>query len=312
MNRSKHFLMILFFLLMSLSIALGSNPIIQAEIPWGSDADKIGLLKQPEIETLGPKSFTINNGKVFILDYVGQGIKVFDLNTKAISKVGEKIVGGSLALCPDGSFLVLNGKNIKKISPNGAVEDSVNISGDIDLVEGYGQDVYIKNGKSLMVNNHKAKEFTIAEFQSSKLVKADPERQTGSGKPARKDDAGDQSSYDVKWMDRSTIQLCKYNKKDELIKTIGLKTTDAFGGIQIKGVDSKGNVYLEVERITPDNYVHLDIKKINRAGKEVSSIELINNYFTTVYKKTEIDSAGNIYQMVTDKDGVKILLWTMP
>ena len=108
MNRSKHFLMILFFLLMSLSIALGSNPIIQAEISWGSDADKIGLLKQPEIETLGPKSFTINNGKVFILDYVGQGIKVFDLNTKAISQIGEKIVGGSLALCPDGSFLVLN------------------------------------------------------------------------------------------------------------------------------------------------------------------------------------------------------------
>ena len=194
MNRSKHFLMILFFLLMSLSIALGSNPIIQAEIPWGSDADKIGLLKQPEIETLGPKSFTINNGKVFILDYVGQGIKVFDLNTKAISKVGEKIVGGSLALCPDGSFLVLNGKNIKKISPNGAVEDSVNISGDIDLVEGYGQDVYIKNGKSVMVNNHKAKEFTIAEFQSNKLLKADAERQMGSGKPARKADAGDQSS----------------------------------------------------------------------------------------------------------------------
>ena len=312
MNSFKHFFMILFFLLTSLSIALGTNPNVLAEIPWGTGADEIGLFKQPEMETLGPRCFTVNNGKVLILDYVDQGIKAFDVNTKAICKIGEKIIGSSFALGPDGSFLVLNGKSIKKISQAGAVEDSVNISGNIDLVEGYGQDVYIKNGKSLMVNNHKAKEFTIAEFQSGKLLKADAERQNGSGKPARKDDSGDQSSYDVKWMDRSTIQLCKYNKKDELIKAIDLKITDAFGGVQIKGVDSKGNVYLEVERITPDNYVHLDIKKINRAGKEVSSIELINNYFTTVYKKTEIDSAGNIYQMVTDKDGVKILLWTMP
>jgi hypothetical protein len=304
--------MILFFLLICFSIALGSDPSILAEIPWGTGADKIGLLDQPEIETLGPKSFTVNNGKVFILDYVDQGIKAFDLNAKTISKVGEKIVGGSIALGPDGSFLVLNGKNINKISQNGLVEDSVDISKDIDLVEGYGQDVYIKNGKSLMINNHKAKEFKIADIQSGKLLKSDAEKQSGSCKPARKDDTGDQSSYDVKWVDRSTIQLSKYNKKDELTRTIEIKTTDAFGGVQIKGVDSKGNVYLEVERMTPDNYVHLDIKKINRAGKEVSSIELINNYFTTVYKKTEIDSAGNIYQMVTDQDGVRILLWTMP
>ena len=69
--------------------------------------------------------------------------------------------------------------------------------------------------------------------------------------------------------------------------------------------------HIECERITPDNYVHLEIRKFTPGGKARDVLELPNNYFTTVYKKTEVGSNGSIYQMITDQDGVRILLWEM-
>ena len=300
------------FVLFGVTIAMGSNPKVLAEIPWGSGSDKIGLLNQQELETVGPKSFTVDNGKVYILDFVNQELKVFDLNAKKLSKLADKIIGGSICVGPNGNLLVLNGKKVKALSNGGKSQDSIDIADDIDLIEGYGQDVQVENGKSIVVNGENGKGFKVAEFESGKLAKFNFERQVASGKPPHKKDANGQVSYDVKWIDRNTINLLKFNSKDELIKTFELKTNDTFGGVQIKGIDSKGNVYVEIERITPDNYVHLEIKKINPGGKEIGTVELINNYFTTVYKKTEVDVNGNIYQMITDENGVKILLWVIP
>jgi hypothetical protein len=88
-----------------------------------------------------------------------------------------------------------------------------------------------------------------------------------------------------------------------------LKTEDAFGGVQVTGVDKKGNAYVELERITPDNYVHLEIRKVSPSGKELATIQLPNDYFTTVYKKTEVEANGDVYQMVTTAAGVEIIKW---
>jgi hypothetical protein len=301
--------MALVFVLVGVVWAGSYSPTVVMDLPWGAGPGAMGLLQGPEIETVGPLSFEVNEGKVYLLDSVYQDVKVFDLSTLALEKIGEKIVGSCLTIAPDKSVLVLKGNKVLKVSRLGAVQDTIDIAPEINLVAGYGQEVRVKADQSVAVNRFDGKEYKIAGFEAGVLKKLPADRQLARGKAQRTQGAAAVVSWDVRWVDRNTVRLTKYNAKDKAVESFDLKTPDAFGGVQVKGVDQKGNVYIELERITADNYVHLEIRKISPSGKELATVELSNNYFTTVYKKTEVEAIGDIYQMLTTEDGVQMIRW---
>ncbi len=286
--------------------AMAASPVVLADIPWGSGADEIGLLDMPEVETVGPKNFTVDDGKVYILDYVNKALKEFDLKSRKAGVVAKGIAGSSLCVGADGSILVLQGDTVTQVGKDGKVKAAVSVASELDLIEGYGQDVSIKDGKDVMVNRPDGKAYAVASLGAKGLQKAAKVQQLASECPA-----GVGIGYDVKYVDKETVRLLKYDAKNEVVDTADIKTDDVFGGVQVKGVDNAGNVYIECERITADNYVHLEIRKVRPDGTQVDVLELLNTYYTTVYKKTEVDAAGNIYQMATEQSGVKILLWKM-
>ena len=77
------------------------------------------------------------------------------------------------------------------------------------------------------------------------------------------------------------------------------------GAVLFKGQDSSGRVYVEVERLKGAR-TELEVHRYTVGGERLAVISMPNNYFTTVYKKTEVTPDGSVYQMLTTPEGVQI------
>lgn len=116
--------------------------------------------------------------------------------------------------------------------------------------------------------------------------------------------------FAMQWRDNHTATIQILNNKGVVSKEIIMQTTDYFGAVLFLRQDNERAIYVETERITPDNYVHLEVRKYNPyTNNLLAVIELPNDYFTEVNKTIHVDGAGNIYHFLTTKDGVKITKW---
>ena len=85
----------------------------------------------------------------------------------------------------------------------------------------------------------------------------------------------------------------------------------SLGGMCIKGMLDDGDLVLENERIGPDGYVHLEIHRHDRGTGRWSVLEVPNDYFVPVYRKTCLGPDGAVYQMTTSPRGVRFLKWPL-
>ena len=81
---------------------------------------------------------------------------------------------------------------------------------------------------------------------------------------------------------------------------------DLAGAVLFKGQDNQGRLYVEIERLK-GNQALLEVHRYNLDGKCLEVYSLPNQYYTTIYKKTEITPEGTVYQMLTTPDGVQVI-----
>jgi hypothetical protein len=95
-----------------------------------------------------------------------------------------------------------------------------------------------------------------------------------------------------------------------VLKTIPIATTEHFASHIFLDQDSQGYVYLESKRTTGDSKnVPLEVRKYSEQGRLVASVPIPGKYYTVVYKKITVDRNGNIYQLLTLPEGVRIIKW---
>lgn len=285
------------------------------DIKWGLEPEDFGLvdMKGVEIPPIGPLTFSLDkNGNIYIFDSVKKHIKKFSSEGYYQGKLGSDISGSAIAIDDKGYIFVLehnpdNTGVIYEYSPSGILLKHHKISKDIHLVTGYGQGVMFDVSGNLYVNRLQ-KFYQIGKRKQNILDMLNQRQQFSSGKKGKPGNIED-NRFQIKWKNKheSTIQIL--NLKTSLLKKILIKTSDAFGSILFLGQDYQGSIYIETERITKDNDVHLEVRKYNSEGSILSVIEVPNDYYTTVYKKLEVDSAGNIYQLLTTPEGVKLIKW---
>ena len=75
--------------------------------------------------------------------------------------------------------------------------------------------------------------------------------------------------------------------------------------------DINNYYYVETERITNDDYVHLEVRRYDAEGNLVSTVEAQNDYYCEVDKSIDVDELGNIYQLFPSEEGVKIFKWVL-
>lgn len=287
------------------------TPKIIVEGNWGSAPNEFGLKEGREIETMGPRTFSLDrSGNIYIFDLVKQNIKKFTNEGIYQGTLGSDIAGSALAVDDEGHIFVLENHVLHEYSPSGDLIKNHKISRDIQLVEGYGQGIIIDDFGNLFVNKLQKIYKIGAKMKQtvSALAALDQKQQLASEKNGI---VGKIKSnrFQAKWKNKQEASLQILSDEGYLLREILMSTPDIFGSVLFLGKDNQGTVFIETERITKDNYVHLEVRKYDLDGNLLSIIELPNDYYTPVYKKVEVDNSGNIYQLLTTSKSVQLIKW---
>lgn len=286
------------------------SPITLIDIRWGLAPEEFGLIKGEEIETIGPRTFSIDkNGNIYIFDSVKGHIKKFRYDGEYLGNLGSNISGWAIAFGDMGQMFVLKDYIIQEYSSSGNLIKSHQISKDINLIEGYGQIIIIDDLGNLYVNRlQKIYQIGKKEQNTFKMLTQNQQFESGkTGMPAKIRG----NRFQTKWENKHKAAVQILDDKKHLLKEISINTLDIFGSVLFLGQDNQGSIYIETERITKDNYVHLEVRKYDLEGNLLSTIELPNDYYTTVYKKIAIDNSGNIFQLMTTPKGVQLTKWSI-
>lgn len=304
--RKKYFRMYrVIFLFLLLSALLGFNMPVFAQIaeiafsaPWGNDEGQIGIINQPEMERCGPLSFCTDNGLIFLLDSVHKQLVGLEPGGKSILIVKE-VAGWSL--CGDGNsgVFVQAADRVVHIEPKGEKSEILKI--DVKkgkhstIIEGYGNELFADHEGQISLRSVNQKIFTVTGAKSAKQFESSILNVS--------------LFFQIKRMLKNEVRIIGFDAQGKDLVSIPVVIDKGTpGAVLYKGMDNQGNLYVEVENIK-EGKAFLEVHRYSQKGERLAVIELSNDYFTTVYKKTEIAPDGSIYQMLTTKDGIQILCY---
>jgi hypothetical protein len=76
------------------------------------------------------------------------------------------------------------------------------------------------------------------------------------------------------------------------------------------GNDKNGNIYVQVERATGETSIELLVLKFDKDGKLLETLTIPeNNYYLWTSRLLYVDSDGRVYQMLPQKEIMKIYIW---
>ena len=285
------------------------------KLPWGKEDAALGLIDLPEVERVGPTSFCLNSaGHLFICDGVNRCVKEFDSSGGFIAVVARDVAANHVIVDDQGTVFARCNRGRVEVFSSGKRVGGFQVSREVPLIEGYEQGISLGRDPAraaapewVLVNDPAQRHYQVAQAAAGatafRAVAAE-KAQTFFGKPG-----SDGISYQPRWINRHRGVLRCFSNGSAETTSIEITTEDVLGSIVFKGVNPDGNLVIEVERITPDNYAHLEIRTYSSSGELLDSLELPNLYYTTVYRKTWLRPDGAIVQMLTEPDGVSFTVW---
>lgn len=281
-----------------------TSPTETISVPWGSDEASFGLLNQPEVERVGPRSFCVDGSRVLVLDHVNE--RVAEAKAQQSLRTIAKGVQG-IGICPDGGggFFVLSSTEKAVHFPAGAAQREYGVPRALRLVEGYGTELGSAHGIGVVLTNVTQKSGLVAEGTAARGFSA-PVGQTAAVREGRPGAPGTNLRFLIRRLGGNDIRIVGLDAddKDKVAVRIAMDG-DPAGAVLFKGQDAKGYLYVEVGRIQGSR-ARLEVHRYSVNGERLSVIPMPNDYFTTVYKKTEVTPDGSVYQLLTTPDGVRI------
>ena len=289
-------------LLLLVMLALTGTAFAQmAEVvfsaPWGDLPGDMGLINQEEMERCGPLCFTEDGGNLYILDTVHKQIVGATPGGKS-SVLAKNVTGWAMCGDGNGGVYVQTAEQIAHVGPDGKSGKSVRLKNQAGktpkLIEGYGNDFDVSPQGDLRVRS--VKQELIPVPGAPKISSA-----------SMKDAPNASLSYRIKRLIKNEVRIIGQEEGGKVLVSITVQVDGGrAGAVLFKGMDAKGNLYIELENIK-DGKIGLEVHRYSQDGKRLTVFELSNDYFTTVYKKTEIAPDGSVYQMLTTPEGVRIL-----
>jgi hypothetical protein len=290
-------LMLMILLLSCFMVTSASAQVAELVLScsWGDQDGEMGLIQGEELETCGPLTFCVDGKNVIILDTVNQKIVGFQGGKSRI--IAEKV--GGWALCGDGNdgAFLQEGSTIRHFGSGGekgVYKLSTKSGAAPKLIEGYGNDLMLSEKGQLAVRSVRQKIFPVSGAPKVKRLSAKKSISSGL-------------KFKIKRMLKNEIRILGENADGKILVSVPVKIDEGRAGAAIfKGVDIQGNVYVEIENIKGRS-VGLEIHRYAPTGERLAVIKLSNDYYTTIYKKTEVAPDGSIYQMLTTPEGVRVL-----
>jgi len=269
--------------------------------PWGRDQGQLGLLEQAE--GVGPQSLCLDQAEnIYILDLVNRRVQVFSTRGEFIRQTACGILAHDLRLGPGGEMYLLAPYHglVEQYDAQGNLLAGWPVSPDIWLIDGLR--IF---GDRIVLRTVMQTEYTVAE-QGRAL---EPKQQL---EKARSGLGGRWSGrrYGTRWIDDHTGSLRILGEEGRPVREIRLSTAEELGSLVYIGEDEEGNIYLRAELLGVPRVDRLRIFKIGPGGDLLAEFNLPVGDFTFIYRNLYLAPNGDIYQLLTEPEGVRVLRWT--
>jgi hypothetical protein len=284
--------------------ASADSPSVLFQAPWGDKPGEIGILNIPEMEKSGPISFCADGQNVFILDSVHKQVLKIDGQGKA-SVAATNIVGWSIAPDGNGGLLLLDDERITHLDAQGALKNRFAIetkgAASPTRVQGYGIEMFVDSDGGVCLRTLKQ---NVQRVSAARI--AAPASPSALSSP-------ETVHYRIKRMAGNEVRILGLapDGKEVVSVPVRLDGPAQPGAALFKGTDAHGNLYVELETLKR-NTIALEVHRYAPSGARLAVFSLPNDYFTTVYKKTEVTRDGSVYQMLTTPQGVRIIRYGSP
>ncbi len=286
---------------------------------WGEERDEVTLTDRQESDIMGAVSFTIGeDGMIYVPEALREEILVYDRDGEFKKAIPLQTRINQLAVDSSGYIFTRSDRGIVSVysqerkSKDGNLVEQYQLEYSPDLIEGYGQEIHLEGSETDAVRDvgvHMLDGFTKPVFTLDKSGSQVRTEQADSGVRKRGRPGSDGKQYRSYWQDDQTGVVEIYDQSATLMREfeVPLKDEGRLGVFLFKGVDEDGNIFLERERIV-DRQAHLEIVVVNSEGEILETLEIPNDYYSTVYKKTHLHD-GKIYQMQTTRRGIQFSAW---
>ena len=283
---------------------------------WGNKPEQLGLQTGSEVESVGPLTFTVSPlGDILVADSVHRCIKRWNTN----GDFGGMLIDGkrpnAIACDATGRILLLEDHRVEIYLPSGERLHTILLPDALPLVEGFAQDIWMEDGL-VCVNDpdewvycfdcDKSEPTTATKILAGRRL-SDSARIFVT-RQNRNVIARQIAAFSVLRRDVRDVLSVSPSNQFDFVK-LASRSQATPGGVIFRSFFPQQQYYVfETEEIEGNN-VHLVAKVVSAKSRLVQTLELPNDYFTTVYKKIEIMPDGTLWQMLTQPDGVKFLRW---
>ncbi|MDA3871834.1 MAG: T9SS type A sorting domain-containing protein [Candidatus Marinimicrobia bacterium] len=257
-------------------------------IPWGKGDTNVAFRKAPGGQ-YGPTSFNIIGDDVIILDAQNQTVKIFK-NKMLENSVKIPFYNADDILWEnENNYYILSENKVHKMKQKSVMNSYSTASGRI-IISKITKD---ENGQISLTTN-KLTTLKINSLQKgNSLIKINgiPDGISGQITAIRKNS----QTAEVKLADKSSYQIS--------VKDLGM--------IQYIGATPEGFKYFLIEQITQQvplkvaRYIYL----MNDDGEIKAKLNLPSISFSYIFKEFSVDENGNLFQMISAKDGIHIIEW---
>ncbi len=304
-------------LLWSNLAAATTAPLSSFIVMWGDQPDQLGLSTGLEQENVGPLTFAVSpQGELYVADTVHRQIKRWQPDGTFQGVVVDGVRPTAMRFDSDGLLLLRTENGAEVYGPGGQRMFDVSVPREVPLVEGVGQDVWDEDG--LLCMNDPDETVYCFEMGNARPTTA---TRVLAGRPAGKGrrilvyrgEKGIQAKQLTPSESNAPAPVVAAKRVGEIVMnaTSARRFSNAqVGAVLFRGFLANQNLLIfETEEIVGRD-VHLLLKGV-RDGKVVTSLELPNESYTTIYKKVEVAPDGTVWQMMPTKDGVKFLRWEL-
>ena len=282
----------------------GGETYLSREIlfaPWGQQPGEFGLLEQAE--GVGPQSLSLDAaGNVYVLDLVNRRVQIFGPRGEFLGHTACGILAHDLSVGSQGELFLLAPYHglVEKYDAQGDLQDRWPISQDIWLIDG----MRVTNGQ-VFLRTVMQTEYSItgAKGALEPAAQLNSLRQGfGGADPARR--------YRTQWKGEHRGSLLYLDQNGQQILDVEVTTPEMLGSLVFLGTDGEGNVYLRAEILEPEQSSRLNIYKFDPQGTLLAKLAISSSDYTFIYRSLYLDQNGDLYQLLTGTDGVRVLQWS--
>jgi len=299
------------------------EPDVILSLPWGNGPNEIGYAKDgPEDQEglrWGPSAIALDrNGNIYILESVNRRVKVFDQTGKLLKNFPIKRTPSDIYVDIHGNIWGLDGADPKiyKYTPDGTHIETICYQLNKDIRGGLRK-IDVQDGKIYALGFYDyASEF---EVKHVKIIGKGEEGEDVKSATLERIDRFLPRSRNYYRIEKISDQISKFvisDRSSRVLASIEFTRIYPYEGIDFLSEDKSGNVYLiilcSIEKGDYRLHFYSEIWKCTPSGKLVAKIGPI---FRTFYTHAEgqwlvVDDIGNVYQLTTEKEGVKVIKWS--